>query len=356
MTSVSISRISANRLPRHSADFIPLIRSLIPENNPDRHAGAKPSYGGSFSSWQVDKNWVSAASPNVKKITFSHSTGNHLTVGYARARKNTRKFNRKNGTDQQPELRNLECGGTVRKQGSFQDKVIAKELEFVTKSNPREGRGKRNRVIREQIQRRLNSWVKAKNIHRERNSKELEFVAKSKPREGRGKSSRGGKKQQGHWERDSKELKFVTESNAREGRGKKQLGDWEGGSKELEFGAESTKAMSGSDSSDSSGYQQATTLFAYSPARERVRRIPLQRSEKGPTVKKDDLELILGMKRTALDQAINMGRILEKYYGATPRAVEVVNKIEGGEQESDAVGSGALAKFLVEYEKEHPVE
>ncbi|KAJ7601853.1 hypothetical protein DFH06DRAFT_1489005 [Mycena polygramma] len=84
--------------------------------------------------------------------------------------------------------------------------------------------------------------------------------------------------------------------------------------------------------------------------------VGIERSEKGPTVKKDDLELILGMKRTALDQAINMGRILEKYYGATPRAAEVVNKIEGGEQESDAVGSGALAKFLVEYEKEHPVE
>ncbi|KAJ7615775.1 hypothetical protein DFH06DRAFT_1145813 [Mycena polygramma] len=159
-------------------------------------------------------------------------------------------------TAQLPELRNLECGGTVRKQESFQDKVIAKELEFVTKSNPREGRGKRNRVIREQIQR--------------RNSKELEFIAKSrlgraeakaagvgrgKKEQGRWERARicdpvktqGGKKQQGHWERDSKELKFVTESNAREGRGKKQLGDWDGGSKELEFGTESTKAMSGSD-------------------------------------------------------------------------------------------------------------
>ncbi|KAJ6491448.1 hypothetical protein C8R47DRAFT_1214829 [Mycena vitilis] len=84
--------------------------------------------------------------------------------------------------------------------------------------------------------------------------------------------------------------------------------------------------------------------------------VGIEHSEKGPTVKKDDLELVLGMKRTALDQAINMGRILEKYYGASPRALEVVNQIEGGEQESDAVGSGALAKFLIEYEKDHPVE
>ncbi|KAJ7679561.1 hypothetical protein DFH06DRAFT_1316465 [Mycena polygramma] len=84
--------------------------------------------------------------------------------------------------------------------------------------------------------------------------------------------------------------------------------------------------------------------------------VGIERSEKGPTVKKDDLELILGMKRTALDQAINMGRILEKYYGVSPRALEVVNQIEGGEQESDAVGSGALAKFLIEYEKDHPIE
>ncbi|KAJ6453430.1 hypothetical protein C8R47DRAFT_1204181 [Mycena vitilis] len=84
--------------------------------------------------------------------------------------------------------------------------------------------------------------------------------------------------------------------------------------------------------------------------------VGIERSERGLTVKKDALELILNMRRTALDQAISMGNILDKHYGASPRAAEVVKHIEGGELESDAAGSGALAKFLIEYEKDHPTE
>ncbi|KAJ7672469.1 hypothetical protein DFH06DRAFT_1124361 [Mycena polygramma] len=84
--------------------------------------------------------------------------------------------------------------------------------------------------------------------------------------------------------------------------------------------------------------------------------VGIERSERGSTVKKDALELILNMRRTALDQAISMGNILDKYYGASPRAAEVVKHIEGGELESDAAGSGALAKFLIEYEKDHPTD
>lgn len=45
-----------------------------------------------------------------------------------------------------------------------------------------------------------------------------------------------------------------------------------------------------------------------------------------------------------------MGRILDVYFDGPHRAVEVVNRIEGEEQESDA-----LAKFLVQWEKDHPI-
>ncbi|KAJ7931067.1 hypothetical protein B0H13DRAFT_1858289 [Mycena leptocephala] len=84
--------------------------------------------------------------------------------------------------------------------------------------------------------------------------------------------------------------------------------------------------------------------------------VGIERSGSGPTIRKDSLEVILGMKRTALDQAINMGRILEMYYDddSSHQSAEVVSRIEGGE-EAESAGSEALAKFLMQWEKDHPI-
>jgi hypothetical protein len=62
------------------------------------------------------------------------------------------------------------------------------------------------------------------------------------------------------------------------------------------------------------------------------------------------------MKRTALDQAINMRRILEMYYDddSSHRSAEVVSRIEG-EEEAESAGSDVLAKFLMQWEKDHPI-
>ncbi|KAJ7906714.1 hypothetical protein B0H13DRAFT_1880309 [Mycena leptocephala] len=59
--------------------------------------------------------------------------------------------------------------------------------------------------------------------------------------------------------------------------------------------------------------------------------VGIERSGSGPTIRKDSLEVILGMKRTALDQAINMGRILEMYYDddSSHQSAEVL-KIRSG--------------------------
>jgi hypothetical protein len=54
------------------------------------------------------------------------------------------------------------------------------------------------------------------------------------------------------------------------------------------------------------------------------------------------------MKRTALDQAIKMGRILEMYYDgdSSNQSAEVVSRIEG-EEEAESAGSDTLAKFRI---------
>ncbi|KAJ7906712.1 hypothetical protein B0H13DRAFT_1880307 [Mycena leptocephala] len=83
--------------------------------------------------------------------------------------------------------------------------------------------------------------------------------------------------------------------------------------------------------------------------------VGIERSGSGPTIRKDSLEVILGMKRTALDQAINMGRILEMYYDddSSHQSAEVVSRIEG-EEEAESAGSEVLAKFLIQWERTTP--
>jgi hypothetical protein len=57
------------------------------------------------------------------------------------------------------------------------------------------------------------------------------------------------------------------------------------------------------------------------------------------------------MGTTALAHAINMTRILSIYYDGPQRSSEVVGRVEAtGEMDSDA-----LAKFLVQWEKDHPI-
>ncbi|KAJ7032823.1 hypothetical protein C8F04DRAFT_1396465 [Mycena alexandri] len=76
------------------------------------------------------------------------------------------------------------------------------------------------------------------------------------------------------------------------------------------------------------------------------------------TVKKTAIEAVLGMKNTALTSAITATRILGVYYdGSTHRSEEVVKQIEAKEDaEGDGnSGSEVLYKFLVKWEKEHPV-
>ncbi|KAJ7034209.1 hypothetical protein C8F04DRAFT_1183494 [Mycena alexandri] len=76
------------------------------------------------------------------------------------------------------------------------------------------------------------------------------------------------------------------------------------------------------------------------------------------TVKKTAIEAVLGMKNTALTSAVTATRILGVYYdGSTHRSEEVVKHIEAKEDaEGDGnSGSEVLYKFLVKWEKEHPV-
>ncbi|KAJ7268273.1 hypothetical protein C8J57DRAFT_1509474 [Mycena rebaudengoi] len=71
----------------------------------------------------------------------------------------------------------------------------------------------------------------------------------------------------------------------------------------------------------------------------------------GNTIKKSAIEVALKMGTTALAHAINMTRILSIYYDGPQRSSEVVGRVEAtGEMDSDA-----LAKFLVQWEKDHPI-
>ncbi|KAJ7733463.1 hypothetical protein B0H16DRAFT_1768429 [Mycena metata] len=73
---------------------------------------------------------------------------------------------------------------------------------------------------------------------------------------------------------------------------------------------------------------------------------------------KTAIEAVLGMKNTALTSAITAARILGVYYdGSTHKSEEVVKHIEAKDDtEGDGnSGSELLYKFLVKWEKEHPV-
>ncbi|KAJ7881834.1 hypothetical protein B0H13DRAFT_1891157 [Mycena leptocephala] len=74
----------------------------------------------------------------------------------------------------------------------------------------------------------------------------------------------------------------------------------------------------------------------------------------GITIRKNALEAILNMKSTALNQAINMGRILEIHYDGPQKCAEVVKKIENEDNDTEPQGSELLANFLLQWDKNHP--
>ncbi|KAJ7036872.1 hypothetical protein C8F04DRAFT_1180901 [Mycena alexandri] len=71
----------------------------------------------------------------------------------------------------------------------------------------------------------------------------------------------------------------------------------------------------------------------------------------GTLIRKHALETVLNMKTTALNQAINMSRILDKCYHGATKSREVVDSVENTESES--LGSEALVNFLLAWDKEH---
>ncbi|KAJ7748045.1 hypothetical protein B0H16DRAFT_1461736 [Mycena metata] len=75
----------------------------------------------------------------------------------------------------------------------------------------------------------------------------------------------------------------------------------------------------------------------------------------GNTVRKAAIETVLGMKSTALTQAENSSRVLAIYYDGTHKSEEVVKRVEETTEGEADTGSGVLYKFLVQWEKDHPV-
>ncbi|KAJ7748113.1 hypothetical protein B0H16DRAFT_1461788 [Mycena metata] len=75
----------------------------------------------------------------------------------------------------------------------------------------------------------------------------------------------------------------------------------------------------------------------------------------GNTVRKAAIETVLGMKSTALTQAENSSRVLAIYYDGTHKSEEGVKRVEETTEGEADTGSGVLYKFLVQWEKDHPV-
>ena len=74
------------------------------------------------------------------------------------------------------------------------------------------------------------------------------------------------------------------------------------------------------------------------------------------TVSKAAIETVLGLGQTALNEAIQMTRILSIYYDKGPhRSKEVVQMVETTAGTADKVGAEALKKFLIAWEKDHPI-
>ncbi|KAJ7718037.1 hypothetical protein B0H14DRAFT_3901169 [Mycena olivaceomarginata] len=76
----------------------------------------------------------------------------------------------------------------------------------------------------------------------------------------------------------------------------------------------------------------------------------------GKTIRKNAIEVALGMGTTMLAQAIQMARIVSVYCDGPHRAPEVVEKLDCETSGSDSSGSESLADFLTRWEKDHPVQ
>ncbi|KAJ6498707.1 hypothetical protein DFH09DRAFT_1103068 [Mycena vulgaris] len=72
----------------------------------------------------------------------------------------------------------------------------------------------------------------------------------------------------------------------------------------------------------------------------------------GITIRRAAIEEVLGIATTSMAQAINMDRILSIHYDGAHKSEEVARMIDATENIS---GSDSLAKFLSDWEKEHPV-
>ncbi|KAJ6471694.1 hypothetical protein DFH09DRAFT_1344109 [Mycena vulgaris] len=72
----------------------------------------------------------------------------------------------------------------------------------------------------------------------------------------------------------------------------------------------------------------------------------------GITIRRAAIEEVLGIATTSMAQAINMDRILSIHYDGAHKSEEVARMIDATE---DISGSDSLAKFLSDWEKEHPV-
>jgi hypothetical protein len=78
--------------------------------------------------------------------------------------------------------------------------------------------------------------------------------------------------------------------------------------------------------------------------------------QNGTTIKKAAIETVLEMGTTALSQATNMARILGIYYDGSHKFEEVVKRVQETEITSESSGSDSLAKFLIQFEKDHPLD
>ncbi|KAJ7799464.1 hypothetical protein B0H13DRAFT_1933129 [Mycena leptocephala] len=111
---------------------------------------------------------------------------------------------------------------------------------------------------------------------------------------------------------------------------------------------EKAKAMEGFET-----FQSNTINVSFSRTYYKVQwPVGIERSG-GITIRKNALEAILNMKSTALNQAINMGRILEIHYEGPQKCAEVVKKIEDEDNDTEPQGSELLANFL-QWDKNHP--
>ncbi|KAK7024128.1 hypothetical protein R3P38DRAFT_3536194 [Favolaschia claudopus] len=72
----------------------------------------------------------------------------------------------------------------------------------------------------------------------------------------------------------------------------------------------------------------------------------------GSSIRKQDIETVLRMKATGLNQAINMSRILNTYYDGPVKFEAVVQAVENP-GDSQIAGSEGLVKFLIQWEKDH---